>query len=470
MLMEEIGEFVLDRCSEAQYAEARIEIQETEGFLLKNGIPEISGFDSSRGVAIRVILDGAVGFASTNLFNKKNIEKACIRALKIARQSRQLIRDPVKFAEDKSSVDEYSVKQKKKTEDISAEDKLTLLKSFNGQVKETQKEVTSSYFSLNSSNVKKYFYNSEGSKIISEIPRLSSFWFFTAQNQEKSLQRYKLYYGTGGFELIDKWDIGNEIQNEINSLHNTLIKGRKAQEGVYDLICGEEISGIASHESVGHPFEADRILGRESAQAGESFVTEKMIGEQYCNENINVHENPLISGSAGYYLYDDEGVKARNRILIKNGLVNEFLHNRESAYKMGTSSNASARASSYRNEPIIRMANSYIDGGDSSEEEIISETKRGIYMKSFMEWNIDDKRYNQKYVGSEAYYVEDGEIKCPVINPVLEISTSSFWKSISLLGKKVKMFSGPCGKGEPMQTAPVLMGGPVMKLKNVRIK
>ncbi len=468
--MEEIGEFVLKQCHEAQYAEVRVENHEGEGFLLKNGIPEIAGFDSSRGIGVRVLVNGAMAFASTNILDKEHITAVCQRALKLARHSAPLLKKPITLSDEKAFVAQYRVPEKKKIADTSHEDKLAVLHRLHKDIQDSKVPVSASYLTLHHNQVEKYFMNSEGARIHSYIPRLNCFWFATVAHNSKSLQKYQLYYGTGGFELLDEWDVNGDVVRQITALDAALKTGKKARPGVYDVICGQEITGIASHESVGHPFEADRILGRESAQAGESFVKPSMVGAPYCSENITLHEDPGISQSAGYYQYDDEGVKARDRILIKKGAVNEFLHNRDTASQLGVHSNGSMRASSYHNEPLIRMANSYVAAGDSSEEEIIAETKNGIYMKSFMEWNIDDKRFNQKYVGSEAYLVENGKILHPVLNPVLEITTPEFWKSVDLVANVIKMFAGPCGKGEPMQTAPVLMGGPVIRLKNIRVQ
>jgi len=224
------------------------------------------------------------------------------------------------------------------------------------------------------------------------------------------------------------------------------------------------------HESAGHSYEADRILGREAAQAGESFITREMLGTRIGSNNVTVIDDPTIETSAGFYLYDDEGVKARKRILIKDGIINEFLHNRETAKALSIKSNAAARAVSFGREPIVRMANTYMQKGDWSRDEIIEDTKKGIYVKNFMEWNIDDIRFNQKYVGAEAYFIKNGELAEPVVNPVIEVTTPTFYKSVDACAKDLEFYAGPCGKGEPMQAVPVFMGGPTTRLKGLKIR
>ncbi len=232
---------------------------------------------------------------------------------------------------------------------------------------------------------------------------------------------------------------------------------KKSPEGKMDIIVGPEVSGIVAHESCGHPTEADRIFGREAAQAGESFIKPGMLGERIGTDLVNVVDDPTVEHSFGYYKYDFEGVKARKRYLYKNGRINEFLMNREYAGELGLKSNGAARSSEWDKEPIVRMSTTYIEPGDHTLEELLEGVKRGIFMNSFTEWNIDDIRFNEKYVGREAYLIENGEIKEPVKRPVLEITTTGFYSAVDAVSRDLKFYAGTCGKGDPMQGVDVWM-------------
>ena len=225
--------------------------------------------------------------------------------------------------------------------------------------------------------------------------------------------------------------------------------------------------GLICHESSGHPSEADRILGREAAQAGETYLKKDSIGLRVGSRLVNVVDDPTLDGSFGFYLYDDEGVKARKRTLIKEGVINEFLHNRETASVFGVKSNGSARASAFDREPIVRMANTYLEPGDYSVEELLEDVKEGVYIRSFMEWNIDDRRFNQRYVGLEAYRILNGEIKERIRNPVLEVTTTGLWSSVDAVGRDLEFQAAYCGKGDPLQGIPVWTGGPHVRLREV---
>ena len=136
---------------------------------------------------------------------------------------------------------------------------------------------------------------------------------------------------------------------------------------------------------------------------------------------------------------------------------------------MKLKSNGSSRSCSFDREPIVRMSNTFVLPSKTKESELIKEAKNGIYLKSYTEWNIDDKRMNQKYVGAEAYLIEKGEITKPVFHPTLEITTPRLWSSVNLVANNLSYSSGQCGKGDPMQPIPVWFGGPSMLIKNVHI-
>ncbi len=91
-------------------------------------------------------------------------------------------------------------------------------------------------------------------------------------------------------------------------------------------------------------------------------------------------------------------------------------------------------------------------------------------MRSFTEWNIDDKRFNQRYVGRESYLVEHGELKHPVARPVIETTTKTWWSSVDAISKKIEYEAATCGKGDPMQGIPVDTGGPMTRLRGVHVK
>ena len=223
---------------------------------------------------------------------------------------------------------------------------------------------------------------------------------------------------------------------------------------IKNVVISPKIAGIAAHESVGHPCEADRVFGRESAQAGSSYLTKNNLGMEIGSSKVNIMDDPTIVNSNGFFMYDEEGVRARPKTLVKNGMQNELLTNRSYAQVLGLHSNGSARSDSYSNEPIIRMSNTYLQAGDSDFDELLAEAGSGMYIKSFMEWNIDDTRSFSRYQGNEAYLIKNGSMYKPVKNFVLEKSTQDFWHAVRLVGKERELHVGSCGKGDPSRICP----------------
>src|SRR5881296_1670437 len=220
-----------------------------------------------------------------------------------------------------------------------------------------------------------------------------------------------------------------------------------------------------------------RRLGRdrgvespEARQSGKSFIPPDGIGMRVGSEVVNVVDDPTVEHAIAYYRTDDEGVKARRRYLYKEGRVTEFLQNRETAAAMRTRSNGAARAVNYNVEAIVRMANTFVEPKDHSVDELLEDVKFGVYMKSFMEWNIDDKRYNAKYAGREAYLVENGEVKHPVRNTIIELTTPAFWSAVDAVGKDLDFEAGFCGKSDPGQALDASLGGPTIRLRNVYLR
>jgi len=468
MAAQDIADFALKSAAKADYAEARFEAARSNEFVLKNGVLEASESTITQGLCVRVLLKGVLGSAFTNMLDRASVKSAVNRALKQAKLSVKLLREPIGLSPESAAKANYSVNQRIPLLDVSSDVKIRELVNIDKSLLSAGVKLPARFLTLHDETREKYYVNSNGSRISSKIPRVLFDYLLTASADGKSVQRMFDFGATGGWEVFKKWGLAEKLAAEAKMLQKVMVSAQPAPHGELDVVLSPELVGIISHESVGHPYEADRILGREAAQAGESFVTREMLGTKIGSDVVNVVDDPRLPGSYGYYLFDDEGVKVNRRYLIKNGIITSFLQNRWSASQFGIPSNGSARANNWDAEPIVRMANTYVMAGDHATEELFRDIKQGIYFKSYMEWNIDDKRYNQRYTGLEAYLIENGELKHLVRNPVLEITTPVFWSSVDAVGKNVEYVAGNCGKGEPMQGIPVWFGGPHMRLRKIK--
>jgi TldD protein len=455
----------------AGYSEARLEKVSSNSFLLKNGKPEIAGFETTLGVGIRFVAKGCMGFVAIDSDDRKEIRKAIASGYRNAVSASRMTAEKAKFSDEKTIKARYYLKPKINPLSVSPEEKLDYLTGLYKGLKNSGAGIPSSFLSLSDSEVRKLFVSSEGAEIETKYSFVECDYHITVKAGNATSQKYWQYANVGGWEALREWKLEKKLPEMVKNMANAMKNGKRTPKGMLDVITGPEVTGIIAHESGGHPFEADRILGREAAQAGESYADADFKGTKMGGIAVNLVDDPSVEKAAGHYMYDDEGVKARRKFLLREGIAREFLHNRETAGKFGEKSNGSARACSYNREPIIRMSNTFFLPGEKKFEELVRETKRGVYFKSFNEWNIDDKRVNQKYVGSEAYLIENGRVTAPLRAPVLEIDTFRLYSSIDAASKdNFELHAASCGKGEPMQGIPVSMGGPSLRIRNVRLR
>lgn len=469
--LKDLADYAVDYVSKlgATYAEARAQIDSVSSFVLKNGNVEAGYIGRFRGLGLRLIFDGALGFTSINEARKELVKRGARDALSMARASSG-ISQKVRLSEERVAKEEWGVREKVPFEDVAIKEKIDFLLSVDkGTTSVKGVKVPARLIDLTEMRTEKYLVTSDGCEVSSYVPRISVDVLITAVKGNDSEQGMFQRGRIGGWEAVEGWNVVEECGKRARALGDILMKAKKAPTGKIDLLVGSEVVGLAVHESTGHPYEADRILGRETAQAGESFVRVDMLGTRIGSEVVSVLDDPTLENGYGSYRYDDEGVAARPRYLIKDGVINEFLQNRETAEELSVKSNAAARASDFAKEPIIRMANTYMAPGDHDFEELLEGVKFGVFIKSYEEWNIDDIRYNMRFVGSEAHLIEKGELQGLVRRPVIELTTPKFYSSIDALTKHVDQYPGQCGKGDPMQGIPVWFGGPTIRLRGVQL-
>jgi TldD protein len=460
----------------AEYVEARLHHVLEVGCLLRNSSPEPTILVDSNGLGVRARYKGALAFGATNTLSTQSVKELVEEVVKRAKASSKLVGEPVEFSGEEMGRGSWSAEEKERLEDISVQTMLKHLRELDDVIKGGFHGVSfkNRLLMIETSVEEKFYVNSDGAELRSRVPRLSVSSFINASHNGKDYATtipagYASIGESGGWEVFKRLDPYTFFREEGSNLARVIKSERKPPSEPVDVVLGPDVVGLVAHESSGHPAEADRILGGEGAQAGESYLKKDSIGLKVGSSEAYVSDDPTIPHSMGFYLYDEEGVKARKRRLIEAGVIKEYLHNRATAHVFSTKSNAASRSAAYNREPIIRMANTYVEPGDYSFEELLEDIKLGVYIKSFMEWNIDDVRFNQRYVGLEAYLIERGELKEGVKAPVLEITTPKLWSSIDARGKDLQFRAASCGKGDPMQGAPVWTGGPHVRLRNIRL-
>jgi len=468
---KDMTEFCVDYGTElgCTYVEARYINQRSRGFAYRNGEPMAGGFQPSEGIGVRILADGGMGFASFDRMDKDLAQQAIEAAYKMGKNANR--KEPIDFGEPVDTEAKWSVDVNQRVSDVDNDTIMEVCNDLNEQMEGLSKYT----LMMTPTEYDKYLVTSEGCKISAFKSFILISAILTAKAKVGTEQKWFDLTKCGGWERIEETNLVDDLKDKVKRLKRAAQEAEEVPELMekeIDMVVGHEVAGIIAHENVGHPSEGDRIMGREGAQAGESFWRDLDIGESRVgSEVVNVSEDPTIPNTGGYYLYDDEGVKARKRKLIKDGIANEPLLNREFGVKFGMGSNGAARCSGFNREPIIRMSNTYFEPGDHSFEELFEDVDLGVYMRSFAEWNIDDRRYQSKYKGSEAYLIKDGELTDTMVKrPVLETTSVGLLSSVDAVSDKLSLdFPGTCGKSDPMQGVPIYAGGGQIRFRNIRL-
>ncbi len=459
--MIELMDRILDKLEKgARYGEVRYMSGESTGSSMRNSEFQGEGTSSGEGIAIRAMNESiSMGFISS--FDFDRIQEIIDRVIRNSHRGGRNKLDVSGGIKDK-----WDAVGKHKVEDIQSSDRMEIMKNADEMMKTYGLSVRMN--AIYHKKIRQIYQNTSGSLIESNLSRIGYFMVGGYKEGTSFEEIYRQFGTTGGMDNFRELEIQKKIEDAVKNLKE-ISKSPSAKPGRYDVIISPEIAGIVAHESCGHPTEWDRISGREGSLAGESFLTGKKYPFRIGSPVVNVIDDPTLKGSYGYYKYDDEGIRARKRYLYKDGMTNEFIHSRESAASYGVEPNGGGRVSDWDMEPLARMSTTYIEPGQHTFDELVEDIKNGIYIKSYTEWNIDDIRFNEKYVGSEAFLIENGRLKGRVRKPAIETNTVNFYSSIDAVSNELEFSAGTCGKGDPEQGVDTWMGGPSVRLRNIYI-
>lgn len=409
------------------------------------------------GFSIQTFMNGGYGFATSNEISLPELQKVFESSAKLANWSS-------KKAEKKFHLKGYDPidvsfiqPQKRNLFDVSNEEKIKFL---------LEQDKTASSFDPRIANTNSYYTDKVSREIIltsddrkvDKTDSLSRVMILINSKEGNNLQASHKSKGiTGGFEIVEQTNtLGLEAAKEaIENLSAKPVKG-----GQYNIIADPYLAGTFIHEAFGHACEADGILAGESQLAGK-------IGERMGNEMINVLDDPGLEGAYGFVKYDSEGIEAKKVHLIKEGILHEFMHNRETASKMDVEPTGNGRAGSFSSLPIVRMRNTFIEPGDWKLEEMMEELKNGLLCIS---WSYG---YTEPAIGqfmfkmARAWEIKNGEKTRLLRDAALSGMMLDVLNNITAIGKEKFLDDGTCGKsGQP---APVSSGSPNIRINNVVI-
>ncbi len=301
-----------------------------------------------------------------------------------------------------------------------------------------------------------YFVNSTGSCIVQERLDISARFGAIARGDEGIVRQ--------GFESVHSrsdYDALVGIEERVLGAAKravTQLEAKSVKGGQHTVVLDPYLAGVFIHEAFGHLSEADFVYENPRMQ---ELLT---LGKPMAIPQLNVIDDATLPGLPGTLHYDDEGVPAQRKYLIKDGILSQRLHSRETAGKMQEALTGNARAINATYPPIVRMTNTAIEPGDCSFEDMIGDIDEGVYAVRMLGGQTNGEMFT--FAAGEGYMIRNGKIAEPVSDVTLTGNVFQTLKDIDAIGNDTLYVSGGCGKGGQMPLA-VSVGGPHVRIKDV---
>jgi TldD protein len=461
----------------ATYADVRIVHRREERISVKSGRVEGVASGESEGLGVRVLVDGAWGFASTHLLKPSEADRVAAQAVRIARASARQQRRPVVLADRPVARGRYETPVGEDPFAVSLEDKIGDLLAAD----EAMRAVPGVAFTegvYRAQRDTKTFADSGGSFTEQVITHVGSGIEANAVSGDEVQRRSYPDSGGGfraaGYEHIRALDLRGHA-TELAEEAVALLSAPQCPPGRRTLVIDPSQLYMQVHESCGHPSELDRALGYEASYAGTSFLTPDRLdaGFRYGSDLVDIVADATAPGGLGTFGWDDEGVAAQCVPLVRAGIFVGYLSSRETAPRIGRASGGAMRADGWNRIPLIRMTNvSLLPKAGMSLAEIIADTNDGLYLKTNRSWSIDDRRLNFQFATEVAYEITNGRLGRLLKNPTYTGITYEFWRSCDAVGDErsyVMLGTPNCGKGEPPQEGHVGHGVSGARFREVQV-
>jgi TldD protein len=464
----------------ASHAELRVERLRTAVARARDRALEGASEGDSAGLSVRVLHDGAWGFAATTELSASAAAHAAMEAVAVARLSAPLRRERVELAPEPTYPDgEWVSSYEINPLNVPSEERNALLLGWTGRLLAAD-GVDHADAVVLAVQEDKYYADLTGTTTVQERIRVYP-----------AVTAVSVHRDTGAFETMRTlapptgrgWEYltgtGWDWDSELAALPQLLAEKTGApsiEAGAYDLVIDPSNLWLTIHESIGHATELDRALGYEAAYAGTSFATLDRLGTlRYGSPSMHVTGDRTVEHGLATIGWDDEGVAAQSWDLVRDGILVGYQLDRSMAAQQGFGrSNGCAFADSSGHVPLQRMANVSLQPtpGGPSTDELIGEVREGVYILGDKSWSIDMQRYNFQFTGQRFYRIRNGRLAGQLRDIAYQGTTTDFWGSmIGVGGESTYVLGGAfnCGKGQPGQVAPVSHGCPSALFHGIRV-
>jgi TldD protein len=469
------------------HADFRFERVRHQYFSVRDGHLQGAEDNEDLGFSVRVVHEGAWGFASGVVLTRDAAIKVAEQAIRVAQVASRMTRKPIELApepvyDDVAWCSAYDVNPL----EVPLAEKVDVFREWTDRLRASD-GVDHASGGLQQVQENKFYADLAGSMTTQQRvrlePHLEAFGSDETTGAFDSMRTIAPPVGRGWEYLAggtaDRWDFEAEVE-DLPGLLREKLAAPSVDAGSYDLVIHPSNLWLTIHESIGHATELDRALGYEANYAGTSFATYDHLNElRYGSPVMHVTGDRTVEHGLSTVGYDDEGVQAQQWDIIRDGILVGYQLDRSMAHTYGAElnggrSNGCAYADSPGHIPIQRMANVSLqpdpDGPDT--DALIGRVERGIYVVGDRSWSIDMQRYNFQFTGQRFYRIEDGRLAGQLRDVAYQATTTDFWGSMEAVGGPQTYELGGafnCGKAQPGQVAAVSHGCPSALFRQVRI-
>ncbi len=466
------------------HADFRFERVRYQNIRVRDGRLQGASDTEDIGFAVRVILNGAWGFASGVVLTPESAVQVAETAIRTAQVAAAMTSTPVALApeptyRDVQWVSAYEIDPLS----VALQDKVELLSDWSRKLFDAP-GVSHSSGILKQVVEQKFYTDLAGTTTTQQrvrmLPEFEVHGVDEATGTFDSMRTIAPPVGRGWEYLTRGLYDWESALDELPGLLAEKLAAPSVEAGRYDLVVHPSNLWLTIHESIGHATELDRALGYEANYAGTSFATlDKLNTLQYGSPVMHVTGDRTVDHGLATVGYDDEGVQAQSWDIVKDGVLVGYQLDRSMAHEYGAAlnggrSNGCAYADSPGHIPIQRMANVSLQpaADGPGTDELIGNVERGIYVVGDKSWSIDMQRYNFQFTGQRFYKIENGKLAGQLRDVAYQATTTEFWNSMESVGGPDTWELGGafnCGKAQPGQVAAVSHGCPTSLFRDVRI-
>jgi len=433
----------------AEFAEVRWQRVESTRLVVVDGTLRELNTGVREGFGIRAFVGGAWGFSTVHGGDESAALGAVEEAVKLAKAASKLKSERLNISGEPTTGSwETSARVDPREVDISRKIEFTM--GINDSARAVDQRVKNVNVAYVDTVSRESVANTLGTRVTQEVVRTRAAVQVFAHEAGTTERAFESVGGLGGFEVVQT-DKALGMGEESARRAVGLLSAKSAPAGPFQAILDPRLAGVFIHEAFGHACEADEVLAKMS-------ILEGRIGERVGREIVNVADDPTLPGLYGSYAFDSEGSRAVKKYLVKGGVLTSFMHNLETASRMGTSSTGNGRATDYSSPPIVRMSNTFIESGDWTVDEMFSEVRDGIYAVGSLYGYTDPAKGEFVFKAEGGWRVKNGERverlrEVAITGTILEIL-----HNISAVGRDLEYDPGHCGKFG--QWVPVTTGSP----------